>query len=59
MESFLFATASRSAPGSIQTPIQWGPGALILGVKRSERETDHSPPSSGEIKNAWSYTGVE
>jgi len=29
---------------------------LVLGVKRPVRETDHSPPSSAEIKNAWSYT---
>jgi hypothetical protein len=25
-----------------------------LGVKRLEREADHSPPSSIEVKNAWS-----
>jgi hypothetical protein len=27
-------------------------------VKRPERETDHSPPSSVEVKNAWSYTST-
>jgi len=27
-----------------------------LGVKRSWREGGHSPPSSAEVKNAWSYT---
>jgi hypothetical protein len=27
-----------------------------MGVKRPEREADHSPPSSTEIKNVWSYT---
>jgi hypothetical protein len=26
------------------------------GVKRPEREADHSPPSSVEVKNEWSYT---
>jgi hypothetical protein len=31
-------------------------GALPLEVKVSEHEADHSPPSSGEIKNAWNYT---
>jgi hypothetical protein len=36
--------------------MQWVPGALSLGVKQQEREADHSPPSSAEIKNAWSYT---
>jgi hypothetical protein len=33
-----------------QTPIQWVPEALSLGVKWMEREADHSPPSSAEIK---------
>jgi hypothetical protein len=32
------------------------PGALSLEVKRPGREADHSPPSSAEAKNAWSYT---
>jgi hypothetical protein len=27
-----------------------------LEVKRPDREADHSPPSSAEIMNAWSYT---
>jgi hypothetical protein len=29
--------------------------ALFLGVKRPGREAIHSPPSSVEVKNAWSY----
>jgi hypothetical protein len=53
---FLFITVSRPAVGSIQPPIQWVPVSLSLGVKRSGREADHSPPSSAEVKNAWSYT---
>jgi hypothetical protein len=46
----------------------WGPssplskgmegGALSPEVKRSGRESDHSPPSSAEVKNAWSYTST-
>jgi hypothetical protein len=48
--SFLFTTASRTALGPTQPPIQWMPGALSLGVKRPGREADHSPPSSVEIK---------
>jgi hypothetical protein len=31
------------------------PGFLPLGVKRPGREAGHSPPSSAEVKNAWSY----
>jgi hypothetical protein len=34
------------------------PGALSLGVKRPEHEAYHSPPSSAEASNAWSYTST-
>jgi hypothetical protein len=47
---FLFTTASRTALGPTQPPIQWVPGALSLGVKRLGREADHSPPSSADVK---------
>jgi hypothetical protein len=47
---FLFTTASRTVLGPTQPPIQWVPGALSLGVKRPEREDDHSPPPSAEVK---------
>jgi hypothetical protein len=47
---FLFTTASRPALGLTQPTIQWVRGALFLGVKRSGREADHSPPSSAEVK---------
>jgi hypothetical protein len=53
---FLFTTASRTVLGPTQSPIQWIPRALSLGVTRPGRETDHSSPSSAEVKNAWSYT---
>jgi len=33
-------------------------GALFLEVKRPDREADHSPPSSTEIKNVSSYTST-
>jgi hypothetical protein len=45
----------RNAYNILQLPIQWIPGALSLGVKRSGREADHSPSSSPEVKNAWNY----
>jgi hypothetical protein len=41
---------SRTTLGPTQPTIQWVLGALSLGVKRPEREADHSPPSSAEIK---------
>jgi hypothetical protein len=47
--NFSFTTASRTALESTQ-PIQWVPGVLSLGVKRSRSEADHSPPSSAEVK---------
>jgi hypothetical protein len=28
------------------------------GVRRPGCEADHSPPSSAEVKNAWSYTST-
>jgi hypothetical protein len=49
---------SRTALGPTQPPLRWAAGALSLGVKRSEREADHSPPSIAEVKNAWSYTST-
>jgi len=39
---FFFTTASRTALEPTQPPIQWIPGALSLGVKRSGCEADHS-----------------
>jgi hypothetical protein len=55
---FLFTTASRLALGLTQPPIQWVPEAPSLGVKRPVGEADNSPPSSAEVKNAWSYTST-
>jgi hypothetical protein len=33
-------------------------GLFPWGVKRPGREADHSPHSSAEAKNAWSYTFI-
>jgi hypothetical protein len=43
-------TASGTALGPIQPPIQWVSGALSLAVKRTGREADHSTPCSAEVK---------
>jgi hypothetical protein len=51
---FLFTTASRTALGPTQPPTQWVSGALSLGVKRPEREADHSPNLVPRSKNEWS-----
>jgi hypothetical protein len=40
----------------------WGPPGLLFngyaGVKRPGRAADHSPPSSAEVKNAFSYISI-
>jgi len=43
----------RPALGPNQLPIP-----LSLEVKRPEREADHSPLFSAEVKNAWNYTST-
>jgi hypothetical protein len=35
-----------------------GTRAVTAGEKWPGRETDHSPPSSTEVKNACSYTSI-
>jgi hypothetical protein len=55
---FLFTTASRTALGPTQPPIQWVSEALSLGVKQPGREAGHSLPSSAEVKKECSYTST-
>lgn len=38
-----------------QRPVLWISGDRSLGVKWLMQEADHSPPSSAEGKNEWSY----
>jgi hypothetical protein len=38
--------------------MQWLPGAVSPGVKWSEREADHSPPASAEVKKMWIFTST-
>jgi len=35
-----------------------GTGALTPAVMRPGRKADHSPPSSADFKNEWSYTYI-
>jgi hypothetical protein len=41
-----------------QLPIQLVPGTLSPGLNWPEREADHLPLSSAEVKNVWSYTST-
>jgi hypothetical protein len=50
--------SSRQNLGSTQPPIQWVSGALSPAVKRPEREAEHSPPTSDEVKKTWVYTST-
>jgi hypothetical protein len=55
-----FSLHHRVQNGSEALPSSYpmGTGALSLGVKRPGREANHSPPSSAEVKNAWSCTST-
>jgi hypothetical protein len=48
---FSSTITARSALGPTQSSIQWLPGVVFPGLKRQRRESDHSPPSSAEVKN--------
>jgi hypothetical protein len=56
--SRIFSKSSRPTLGSMQPPIQWVPRALSPGLKRPEREADHSTPASAEVKKMWIYTST-
>jgi hypothetical protein len=58
MVFFLVIAMSRPALGPTDPPIQWVPGLFTTAIKRTGREADRSPPSSGEVKNGWSYTST-
>jgi hypothetical protein len=40
----------RNGSGPTQSPTEWVPGAVSLGVKRPRRKADRSPPSSAKVK---------
>jgi hypothetical protein len=48
----------QNGSGSHPTSHPMGTGGSFSGVKRPGSEADHSPPSSAEVKNAWSYTST-
>jgi hypothetical protein len=58
VKNFLFSKLSRPALGSTQPPIQCAPGVLSHGVKQPDREADHSPPASADVKKMWIYTST-
>jgi hypothetical protein len=51
-------TGSETLAYSYPVGTSWVLGALSPLVKRLEREADHSPKYSAEVRNAWSYTST-
>jgi hypothetical protein len=47
-----------SSSGAETASYPVGTRAHTSGVKQPEHETDHSPPSTPEVKNEWSYTST-
>jgi hypothetical protein len=45
------STSSRPALGAHPASYPMGTGAVSRGVMQPEREADHSPPASAEVKN--------
>jgi len=50
--------ASRRNSRPTHPPIQWKLVPICREVKRPENGTDHSLPSSAQVKNEWSYTST-
>jgi hypothetical protein len=57
-KNFRFSISFRPALGPINPPIQWVLGVRSSRVKRQEREADHTPLFSAEVKQWWSYTST-
>jgi hypothetical protein len=54
--SLLYAVQTGSGAHPASYPM--GKAALSPGIKRPGRETDHSPPTSSEVKKTWVYTST-
>ena len=54
----LFSNTSRPVLWPTQLLDHWVPGYRSQWVKRQRHEADHSPASSAEVKNEWSYTST-
>jgi hypothetical protein len=48
----------QTGSGAHLTSYPMGTGGSFREAKRPGRETDQSPPSSAEVKQAWSYTST-
>ena len=57
-EIFMSSKTSRPALGPTQNLIRWVRRHFFPWVKRSERDGDHSSPSSAELRNEWSCVSI-
>jgi hypothetical protein len=48
----------QAGSGAHPTSYPISTGGSFAGVKRKEREADHSPPTSAEVKKIWIYTST-
>jgi hypothetical protein len=48
----------QTGSGVHPTSYKMGTAGSFPGVKRRGRETDHSPPTSAEVKKMWIYTST-
>jgi hypothetical protein len=48
----------QNGSGADSASYPMGNDGSFPGVNRPGRESDHSPPSSAKVKNAWSYTST-
>jgi hypothetical protein len=55
---YLFTKIPRPALRPTQPLIQCAAGFFLEG-KTVGHDADHSPPSSDEVKNEWSYTSIQ
>jgi hypothetical protein len=57
-KNFLFSVSSRPVLGPTHPPLRRVPEVLFSGVKWTNREADHLPPTNAEIKKTWIYTST-
>jgi hypothetical protein len=57
-EIFLLSKMPRLPSEPTQSPVRWVTGDCPLGVELPRPEADHSPLSSAEVNNEWSYSST-
>jgi hypothetical protein len=56
--SEIFTIAFQTSPAAYTVSYPMENRDTFPALKRPKREDDHSPLSSAEVKNAWSYTSI-